>query len=75
MKKIGVIGPGAVGSCITVQLLTTEHKVYLIGQRNEHITYQDASNNVNIVLNVVKASDMTEPLDIIFIAVKIPHLE
>lgn len=29
MKKIGVIGPGAVGSCITVQLLTTEHKVYI----------------------------------------------
>ena len=75
MKKIGIIGPGAVGSCITVQLLATEHKVYLIGRRNEHITYQDASNNVNIELNVVKASDITEPLDIIFIAVKIPHLE
>ncbi|WP_210139813.1 oxidoreductase [Staphylococcus sp. GDY8P54P] len=75
MKKIGIIGPGAVGSCITVQLLATEHKVYLIGRRNACITYQDPSKNVNMTLNVVTASDITEPLDIIFIAVKIPHLD
>lgn len=69
--RIAIIGPGAVGTTIAYELQQVLPHVTLLGKTNKSIHLQPA--NQHVAVNNIKA--MTDPFDVIIIAVKTHQLE
>ncbi|MFQ3852682.1 oxidoreductase [Staphylococcus parequorum] len=76
MNKIAIIGPGAVGSTIAIDLLATHPDLRLLGRRPQTLTYY-ANNNTEHerTLQVTPLITDQNPVDVLIIAVKIPQLD
>lgn len=68
--RIAIIGPGAVGTTIAYELQQVLPHVTLLGRINKSIHLQPA--NQHVAVNNIKA--MTDPFDVIIIAVKTHQL-
>ncbi|ARJ50988.1 oxidoreductase [Staphylococcus lutrae] len=74
MTRIAVIGPGAVGTAIAVAL-SHQYPVTLLGRRNEALTFEDRVDHTVRSVEVKALDAVTQPFDLIFIAVKTHQLE
>ncbi|PHK50028.1 oxidoreductase [Staphylococcus edaphicus] len=76
MHNVAIIGPGAVGSTIAFDLNNTPLEIRLLGRRTETLDYY-ANNDTNHPhqLNVLSLTEYYETVDVLFITVKIPHLD
>ena len=76
MTKIAIIGPGAVGGKIAHDLLPTFTHLTLVGRQSQTITYTESTApNTETIINVTAIDEFKDPVDILFIAVKIPQLD
>ena len=76
MTKIAIIGPGAVGGTIAHDLLPTFTHLTLVGRQSQTITYTESTApNTETIINVTAIDEFKDPVDILFIAVKIPQLD
>ncbi|KRG08529.1 oxidoreductase [Staphylococcus sp. NAM3COL9] len=76
MNKIAIIGPGAVGSTIAIDLLATHPDLRLLGRQHQMLTYY-ANNNTEHehTLQVTPLRTVQDQVDVLIIAVKIPQLD
>lgn len=76
MNKIAIIGPGAVGSTIAIDLLTIHPDLRLLGRHHQTLTYF-ANNNTGHAhtLQVTPLTTDQSQVDVLIIAVKIPQLD
>jgi len=76
MINIAIIGPGAVGSTIAFDLKYLNSNIQLLGRRAETLQfYANGDTNTACTLDVVPLHTHRQPVDVLFIAVKIPQLE
>ena len=74
IMTIGVIGPGAVGTTIAIELQQAYPDTLLIGKQNT-LNYFPENGHQSKTISVTPYQDITPPLDIVFIAVKTYQLE
>lgn len=72
---IGVIGPGAVGTTIAIELQQAYPDTLLIGKQKDTLNYFPENGHQSKTISVTPYQDITQPLDIVFIAVKTYQLE
>ena len=64
--RIAIIGPGAVGTTIAYEFQQVLPHITLLGRTNKSIHFQPA--NQHIIVKDIKS--MTDPFDVIIVAVK-----
>lgn len=69
--RIAIIGPGAVGTTIAYELQQILPHITLLGRTNKSIHFQTA--NQHVMVKDIKS--MTDPFDVIIVAVKTHQLE
>ncbi|MCI2748834.1 2-dehydropantoate 2-reductase [Staphylococcus warneri] len=72
---IGVIGPGAVGTTIAIELQQAYPDTLLIGKQKNTLNYFPENGHQSKTISVTPYQDITQPLDIVFIVVKTYQLE
>lgn len=75
IMTIGVIGPGAVGTTIAIELQQAYPDTLLIGKQKNTLNYFPENGHQSKTISVTPYQDITQPLDIVFIAVKTYQLE
>ena len=75
IMTIGVIGPGAVGTTIAIELQQAYPDTLLIGKQKDTPNYFPENGHQSKTISVTPYQDITQPLDIVFIAVKTYQLE
>ena len=75
IMTIGVIGPGAVGTTIAIELQQAYPDTLLIGKQKNTLNYFPENGHLSKTISVTPYQDITQPLDIVFIAVKTYQLE
>lgn len=75
IMTIGVIGPGAVGTTIAIELQQAYPDTLLIGKQKVTLNYFPENGHQSKTISVTPYQDITQPLDIVFIAVKTYQLE
>ncbi|SCS63333.1 oxidoreductase [Staphylococcus caeli] len=76
MINIAVIGPGAVGSTIAFDLKYLNSNIQLLGRRAETLQfYTNGDTKTAYTLDVAPLHVHHQPVDVLFIAVKIPQLD
>ncbi|RRJ47583.1 oxidoreductase, partial [Pseudomonas aeruginosa] len=72
---IGVIGPCAVVTTIAIELQQAYPDTLLIGKQKNTLNYFPENGHLSKTISVTPYQDITQPLDIVFIAVKTYQLE
>src|SRR5699024_602430 len=76
MTKIAIIGPGAVGSTMAIDLKQSGAEVRLLGRKHQTITYYANHNTARThSLEVTPITAKQSQVDVLIIAVKIPQLD
>ncbi len=75
IMTIGVIGPGAVGTTIAIELQQAYPDTLLIGKQKNTLNYFPENGHQSKTISVTPYQDITQPLDIVFIVVKTYQLE
>lgn len=72
---IGVIGPGAVGTTIAIELQKKYPDTLLIGKKRQELHYFPENEKEGIIMSVTPYQNIIQPLDVLFIAVKTYQLD
>ena len=74
--KIGLLGPGAIGSAVTAALIASGHEVAVCGRRRfRQLVVESEVGHGTYPISYNDDPDRVEPVDVLFVAVKGHQLE